>query len=45
MLDTALIELFRNLREIVNAKPKPEMNEALAEQKRCIRLLRAIARR
>jgi hypothetical protein len=44
MLDTAVIELFRNLRETVNAKPKPEMNEALAEQRRCIRVLRAIGR-
>ena len=42
MLDPAVITLFRNLREIVNAKPKPEMNEALAEQRRCSRLLRAI---
>jgi hypothetical protein len=42
MLDTAVIELFRNLRKTVNDKPKPEMNEALAEQRRCIHLLRAI---
>src|SRR5262245_50004711 len=44
VLDTAVIELFRNLRETVNAKPKPEMNEVLAEQRRCIRLLRAFAK-
>ena len=42
MLDTAVIELFRNLRKTVNDKPKPEMNAALAEQRRCIHLLRAI---
>jgi len=45
MLGTAVIELFRNLRKTVNAKPKPEkMDKALAEQRRCIRLLRAIAK-
>ena len=42
MLDTAVIELFRNLRKTVNDKPKPEMNEALAEQRRCIRVLQAV---
>jgi hypothetical protein len=44
MLATAVIELFRNLRETVNDKPKPEMDGALAEQRRCIQLLRAIAK-